>query len=506
MDEAGPSSAAVLLDGESLRIDDVERIAGGAAAVEVPPAAWQRIARGRAVVEQLVDQHVRAYGVTTGVGSQKDYMIEPERLQQFNLQLLYAHATRSPGPVAPAQLVRACMAIQVHLFASGRSGVRPALVEGLLASLRDDRLPAVDLGSSVGAADIVALAQLALPLAGGGKLLDGDGRGPEQPAALPTSPAPKEALALLNNNSLTLGRGALVLAEARRLLVAMDIAAALALEGFRGNPQAWSAAVEQAHPQPGHRWAGERLRRLLEGSRLWQRDEPRFLQDPLSFRCVPQVSGAARETLAWTWQTWELELNATVDNPLVDLASGELVSHGNQETTLLAITMDALRLALAKALRTSAERTHKLHWSSFSGLPVGLAAEAGATGGAQFLNLGHIVAAHVATSSIAAMPVTPHYHGQLAEGVEDVGGLAPHAVAEAERLLQSAWVVVGVEALVASWAVARRGLTPADLGTALRPAQQLLLPLVPAGQEGERQLDVSPAVEALQSLARAWTE
>lgn len=506
LDEAGPSTAPVLLDGESLRIDDVERIASGTATVEVPQAAWQRIARGRAVVEQLVDQRVRAYGTTTGVGSQKDYMIETERLQEFNRQLLYAHATRSPGPVAPAELVRACMAIQVNLFASGRSGVRPALVEWLLANLRDDRLPAVDLGSSVGASDLVALAQLALPLVGGGTLLAGDGRGPEQPPAAPASPAPKEALALVNNNSLTLGRGALVLAEARRLLIAMDIAAALALEGFRGNPQAWSAVVDQAHPQPGHRWAGERLRRLLAGSRLWRPGEPRFLQDPLSFRCVPQVSGAGRETLAWTWQTWERELNATVDNPLVDLATGELVSHGNPETTLLAITMDALRLALAKALRASAERTHKLHWSSFSGLPMGLAAEAGASGGAQFLNLSYIVAAHVATSSIAAMPVTPHYHGQLAEGVEDVAGLAPHALAEAERLLQSAWVVVGIEALVASWAVARRGLTPADLGTALRPAHQMLLPLVPAGQEGEQQIDVGPAVEALQSLARTWAE
>ncbi|HYT25943.1 MAG TPA: aromatic amino acid lyase [Actinomycetota bacterium] len=500
-------TAPVLLDGERLRIVDVERIAGGTAAVEVPEAAWQRIARGRAVVEPLADRRVRAYGVTTGVGSHKDYMVEPERLEEFNLRLLYAHATRSPGPVAPAEVVRACMAILVNLFASGRSGVRPALVERLLADLREDRLPAVDLGSSVGASDLVALAQLALPLVGGGELLDGGELGPEErPPGAPVFPAPKEALALVNNNSLTLGRGALVLAEARRLLVAMDIAAALALEGFRGNPRAWSAVVEQAHPQPGHRWAGERLRRLLAGSRLWRPGEPRFLQDPLSFRCVPQVSGAAREALAWTWRTWERELNATVDNPLVDLASGEVVTHGSMETTLLAVTMDALRLTLAKALRTSAERTHKLHWSSFSGLPMGLAAEAGASGGAQFLNLSYIVAAHVATSSIAATPVTPHYHGQLAEGVEDIAGLAPHAVTGAERLLQSAWVVVGIEALVASWAVARRGLAPADLGTALRPAHQMLLPLVPAGREGERQLDVSPAVEALRSLARTWTE
>jgi len=499
-------TAPVLLDGERLRIGDVERVAGGTAAVEVPDAAWRRIAQGRAVVEQLVDRRVRAYGITTGVGSQKDYIIEPERLERFNLQLLHAHATRAPGPVATAELVRACMAIQVNLFASGRSGVRPALVEGLLAGLRNDRLPAVDLGSSVGAADLVALAQLALPLVGGGRLLAGDGRDPRQAAAVLASLAPKEALSLVNNNSLTLGRGALVLAEARRLLVAMDVAAALALEGFRGNPQAWSAAVDEAHPQPGHRWAAERLRRLLAGSRLWRPEEPRFLQDPLSFRCVPQVNGAARATLAWTWRTWERELNATVDNPLVDLASGELVSHGSPETTLLAVTMDALRLALAAALRASAERTHKLHWSSFSGLPVGLAAEAGAAGGAQFLNLSHIAAAHLATSSVAAMPVTPHYRGQLAEGVEDVAGLAPQAVAEAERLLQSAWVVVGIEALVASWAVARRGLTPTDLGTALRPAHQLLLPLVPAGREGERQVDLGPAVTTLQSFAQTWAE
>src|SRR5699024_5622653 len=154
-----------------------------------------------------------------------------------------------------------------------------------------------------------------------------------------------------------------------RLLAGMNRAAALSLEGFRGNPNAWSERCDRLHPQTGQITAGQSLRELLADSALWQTDAPRLLQDPLSLRCVPQIHGACHAALDWATTIWETEINAVVDNPAVDLASGATFSHGNMETTLLTVTLDALRLALAKAVETAGERLHKVQWPAFSGLP-----------------------------------------------------------------------------------------------------------------------------------------
>lgn len=473
---------AVEVDGRGLTLDAVGRIAAGAP-IRIADAAWSRIAAGRGVVDDMVERAEPAYGITTGFGSQKDYALDPAGIALFNRRVLTAHASFAPGAAAPPAVLRAALAIQLNQFATGMSGVRPQLVEALVARLERGALPPVRLGSSIGASDIVGLSQAALPLLEGWEL------------------AAKEAMSLLNSNSLTLGHGALVLLEARRLLGALDLAAALSLEGLRGNPMAWSAAVEIAHPQPGHRAAGHHLRSLLEGSALWHPGEPRFLQDPLSFRCVPQIHGAAYAALGWAWGIWQAELNAVVDNPVIDLDARRPVSHGSMESTLLTLTLDALRLALAKVLQAGNERVHKLQWPQFSGLPVGLAGQAGATGGVQFLNIAHIATAKLALVTHAAQPVTTLYRGQVCDGVEDVAGLAPVAVVEAERQAEAAWVAVTIEAVVAAWAIRRRGLDPTVLGAGLVPVVEGLTPLLPIDREGEAPFDLGPAVDLLQSLA-----
>jgi histidine ammonia-lyase len=420
------------------------------------------------------------------------------RVPEFNIRVLTGHATLAPGRKVPARTARAALAVLLNGYARGYSGVRPVLCEAQLGRANAGVAPDVRYGSSVGASDIVAMSQLALPLVGRAS----DGHDAAGTASLPPLDrlAAKEAMSLLNNNALTLAAGALALADAKRLLDALDLVAALSLEGFRGNPGAWSALVERAHPQPGHIVSGRALRRLLEDSVLWRADGPRLLQDPLSLRCVPQINGAAHATLAWAWSVWERELNVVADNPLVDSAGDAVASHGSMETTLLSVSLDALRLAVAKAVEASGERVHKLQWPSFSGLPTGLAAEGGAIGGVQFLNLGHIAAAKVAATKIAAQPVTPHYRGQVCDGVEDVGGMAPFAVEETERQLDAAWSAVATEAAVAAWAIARRDLPVDGLGRGLRDPYLALRPLLPIGSEGETPFDLAP----IEAWLRAW--
>jgi histidine ammonia-lyase len=408
--------------------------------------------------------------------------------------MITAHATLTPGPNAPAPVVRAALAIQLALFAKGRSGVRIELVESLLARLEADDLPGARLGASVGASDIVAMSQLAVPLLGKTGAAFG-GAGPAPIAEL----AAKEAVSLLNSNSLMLAQGVLALAEVRALLDAATVVGAASLEGFRGNIQSWSACVDEARGQPGQRRTGKALRAALAGSRLWEPGEARFLQDPLSFRCVPQIHGAAEAAYDFAAGIFETELSAACDNPLIDASTGDFISHGNMETTACAMAMDMLRQALAKVVEAAGQRVHKIQWPSFTGLPTSLAAEAGAIGGVQFLNLGHLAGAHVGAVRQAAHPAMLNYSGQLDDGVEDVAGNAPQSVAETIRSLVPAWNVVAIEVVCAVWAIHRRSLPHETLGEGVRPLLESILPILPIGSEGVAIFDLAPVVDVLKA-------
>lgn len=479
---------------EPLTLDHVDAVARGRADFELSAAGRAAILKGRAVVERVVEAGLPAYGITTGVGSQKDFAVDREAVARYNDLMIAAHATIVPGVDASPEVVRAALAIQLSLFATGRSGVRLELVERLLARLRSDDLPGARLGSSVGASDIVAMSQLAVPLLGKAGVGAG-GAGPVPVGGL----AAKEALSLLNSNSLMLAEAALALAEVRALLDAATVAGALSMEGFRGNLQSWSAAVDEARGQPGQKRTGAALRAALAGSRLWQPGEARLLQDPLSFRCVPQIHGASEAAYYFARTIVETELSSACDNPLIEIEAGLFVSHGNMETTACALAMDTLRQALAKVIEAAGQRIHKIQWPSFTGLPASLAAAPGAVGGVQFLNFGHLAAANVGAVRQAAHPALLNYSGQIDDGVEDVAGNAPQSVAETVRSLVPAWNVVALEAACAVWAIHRRSLPIADLGKGLAPLVETILPMLPIGTEGTSVFDLGPVVAAVKS-------
>jgi anaerobic selenocysteine-containing dehydrogenase/histidine ammonia-lyase len=452
----------------------------GCRELELSEAAWQRIASGRAIVESALARGERVYGVTTGVGSQKEgaLPLDAEAQALANRRLLAAHATVLGDARLAPEVVRAALIVQLAGFASGRAGVRPELCEQLLARLRDPALlPLVSAGASVGAADLVPLAQLAYDLCAQG-----------------TELAAKEALSLINANAVGLAWAALGIVEARRLLATLDQTLGLSLEGLRGNPAIVDAAVERAHPSSGQQAVAARLRRLLAGSRLWIAGEPRFLQDPLSFRCAPQAHGAADRALRWAEDALNEELVGLADNPCVDLEGQRLISHGNMDATLPTLAIDALRQAIAVALELCAQRLHKLHWPTFSGLHAGLADRAGAQGGVQFLNLGHLAEARMQRVRMLAQPVLGSYRAQLADGVEDVGAPLCLATEQLEAQLEAGWEVLTLEACIASWAIECRGVADCDLGAGLRSRYRQLRALLPRGREGEAIFDLRPLV------------
>jgi histidine ammonia-lyase len=495
------SRGATVELGGSLTIAEVKALAHRAAMPVLADAARERVTCARAAVERIAASGVPAYGITTGVGSQKDFAIGHDAMGACNDRLITAHATIMPGPRAAPEAIRAALALQIHVLAAGRSGVRPALIEALLARLVADDLPEAVLGASPGMSDIVAMSQLSLGIIG----RQGVGLGGHGPAPLPGLAA-KEALSLLNSNSFTIGLGVLALSEARRLLDAQNLVACLSLEGFQGNAASWSEAVDRARGQPGQTATGIKLRAALAGGSLLARGVNRLLQDPLSFRCVPQIHGATESAMRFAWEAWERELNALPDNPLVLWEHGDVtdafVSHGNMDSTLLALTLDTLRLALARVCDASSERIHKIQWPQFSGLPTGLARVSGAQGGVQFLNLGHIAAGCAASVRQAANPAVLSFRGQLDDGVEDVAGCAPLAVEQLERLLAPAWNLVTIEAVCAAWAIDRRGLDPATLGAGTSALYARLRPTLPIRREGETIYDLTEALGIVQALAQ----
>ncbi len=473
---------SVALSGEDLTLDRLASIAIDLAPVEIGAEAWPRIDEGRAVVEEIVASGRPAYGITTGVGSQKESSVQRTELAAFNRRLLAAHATRVPGPTLDPAVVRAAIAVQLNLFATGTSGVRPELVRRLTKRLNENRVPSVDASGSVGASDLVPLAQLGLGLL-------------EDAPDSVFEPGAKEALSLMNSNAISLGFGGLCLVTARRLLATMDLAAAVALEGLRGNLGAISEPVNRVHGRRGQHASSLRLRSLLRDSALWQPGESRFLQDPLSFRCASQIHGVGHEVLARAEQVWEVELNAPTDNPMIDRETGAVISHGNMDSTALTAGIDPLRQILAKICELSGERLHKQHWPAFSGLPTGLARESGAVGGVQFLNLSHIAASLIASSKIWATPVLLNSVGQLADGVEDTAGLAMHAVADFARVIEAAYKIATIELTVGVWAIHRRGLPTETLGRGIRPVVEAMTPMLPIEREGEEMFSLTPLID-----------
>jgi histidine ammonia-lyase len=454
---------------------------------EFSPPALERLSQGRQIVERTLRSGVPVYGATTGIGSQKDVTVDAAELDAFGNRMIVSEATDAGGPGFPEIVVRGALIVLCHNLAFGRSGIRPVLGAALLDLLASPALPPVRRDCAFGVADLTPLSQLALPLIG--RSLDD----PTTAGTPALTLAPKESVSLIDNNSFGMADAALMLRDARELLRTFDLAAAVACEGFRAGLQPHSSSGG-GNAAPGQAVARENLFALLRGSGLHAPDAARFLQDPLSFRGITQVHGAAYEALDWATRQVEAELNAAVDNPLVDLDAGSLSVSASMISILPVLAIDCLRQSLAKVSVTSHERSLKLQSPAFSGLPVGLAADGAADGGILSLNLHYIGAARLGTLTAAAPPVLLHYIGHTADGVEDVSTLLPLAVTQTRAVIARAFELAALEIIVGVWAIARRGIAPSSLGRGTRSVYEVVLPLLCIGEEGERIFDFAAIV------------
>ena len=468
---SSPTTGTVTLTGDDLSIEDVVRVARRGARVEVSPAALERVRRARDVVDQVLERGDLVYGMNTGVGSLSRYRVPFESLEQFSVRLVTRHTTHQGAEVG-AGVVRAMMVTRANGMAKGGVGVRAELIQAFLDALNAGVHPVVRTGGSVGQADLAEMAEIGQVLIGRGEA-EYDGRRMPGAVALraaglePIRLKAKEGLALISANGVTMGHGSLVLADVADLLDAFDVTAALSLEAFGGNLSTIHPEAARMRPHPGQARAADRLRELLAGSYLWRPGAARNLQDPLSFRCVPQTHGACYDAHAYSRGTMEVELNSASDNPLVLLDDRSIISVGNFDVVALAVAFDLLRVAVAQVVHLANERIQKHLWSQFSGLPTGLAARDGDEG---LRPLGYASASLAAEARVLANPVSLDYRGQIAEGIEDHASMAPLGVRKTEELVRIACRMAALELTVATRAVDLRGGPPLGAGSGIARA------------------------------------
>jgi len=469
----------VVLTGTSLTLAELVRIARGRERVELGRSVAERVRAGRLVVEHALESNEPVYGLNTGVGVRKRTRVEPAELGEFNRRLILEHRV-GQGPLASDDVVRAQLLLLTNGLARGTGGVRMALVERALETLNDGPLPQVRSLGSIGMADLPANADLAYGL------LDG------------FDPAAKEGLTLLDHSAYSTALAALAFTDAERLLDALDVAAALDLEALPANLTLLHPAIALVRPFAGLAAALERLRTLLEGSYLWAEAVAHSLQDPLSFRCVPQVHGAALDAFAFAGRQIAIELNASQENPLVLPDEGRIVSVGNFDVLTLAAALDFTRIALAPPLTSAAERTVKLLQAPVTGLPEGLAAETGLaeSGLSEF---GVPEQAFAAEARLLAQPVSVEtMSSSHHEGLEDRMTLAPLGARRLAQMVELGERLVAVELVVAAQAIELRGRPHLGAGTGAAFAR--IRSVVPATRRGEAPpQDLEPVRELVRS-------
>jgi histidine ammonia-lyase len=454
----------VVLRGSGLTVGDVVRVARDAEPVELAPEAVERMRETRALVERAVARGDEVYGVTTGVGARKKIRVPLEEIPHFNRRLIENHRIGT-GPDASPEVVRATMLRVANAFAKGTSGVRPEIAERIVRALNEGEQPRVRLLGSLGQGDLAPLADLAAELFGDVELLA------------------KEALGLLNSNSFSTGLAALALADAERLVSTLDVTGALDLEAFAANLTMLHPAIAEVRPYPGLLVALTRLRGLLEGSYLWEDGAARNLQDPLTFRCLPQIHGATRDALEFAKAQLEIELNASQENPLVIPAEDRIVSVANFDVLPLAAALDFLRIALAPALTSACERLIKLLQGPLTGLPDGLAPRQGLVENS-LGEFGVTAQALTAEARLLAQPVSFEVITSThAEGIEDRITMAPLAARRLAEMVELGERLAAIGFTVAAQAIDLR--QPPVLGAGTKRAHELVRGRVPFMGEGD---------------------
>jgi len=418
----------------------------------LPDETRTRMQHSRAQVQHILAQGQVVYGVNTGFGKLASTRIPSGQLAQLQRNLVLSHSVGTGEPL-PDDVVRLVLVSKVISLARGHSGVRPELVDALLALFHADVLPVIPAKGSVGASgDLAPLAHLACVLIGEGQAkIHGrivPGREALQHVGLaPFALEPKEGLALLNGTQVSTALALAGLFQAENVFAAALIAACLTLQAVKGSLKPFDARIHAARGQPGQMAVAQAVRDLLATSPLLKAyPQGSRVQDPYSLRCVPQVMGACLDNLTQAARTLKIEANAASDNPLV-FEDGEVISGGNFHAEPVAFAADIIALALAEIGAISERRLALLLDTHLSGLPAFLIPESGVNSG---FMIAQVAAAALAAenqclahpSSVTSLPTSANQ--------EDHVSMSTYGARRLCDMVKNTAVITGVEAMAAA--------------------------------------------------------
>jgi histidine ammonia-lyase len=493
--------ADVVIDGGSLTIADVVRVAQGGRTVSLAPGAVPRIEQTRAYVERLLAEHAVVYGVTTGFGKFAEVRVAGEDAVALQRNLVFSHCCGVGEPLSPEE-TRAMMLLRANVLAKGYSGARLIVLETLLAALNADVLPVVPRKGSVGACgDLAPLAHLTSVLMGEGEAVFRGRRmkGGDALRAAGIEPVvleAKEGLALINGTQMMTAVGVLALSEAQNLGKAADIACAQAVEALRGTNTPYLEISHRVRPHRGQAATARNLLRLLDDSEILASHAAcGKVQDAYSLRCAPQVHGAAKDALDFVRGVLDVEINAATDNPLVFCEEQTVISGGNFHGQPVAQAMDVLAIALAQLANISERRIECMMDPSTSDhLPAFLTPHGGLNSGLMIAQV--TAAALVSENKTLAHPACVDSIPTSANQ-EDFVSMGAFAARKAREVAANSLAVISVELLCGAQGLEfREGLRP---GRGVAAAHDFIRQTVTRLEEDRPQ---SPDIERLCEMIR----
>lgn len=418
--------------------------------IQIPESAYKRVAHNRDYLDNILQTGNTYYGINTGFGSLCNVRIADDELSQLQENLVCSHAC-GMGDEVPREIVKLMLLLKIHGLGQGYSGVRTKILDFLAALYNKDILPIVYEQGSLGASgDLAPLAHLCLPMLGKGKVwykgaIHDASYALEQEGLVPISLAAKEGLALLNGTQFMSSYGTWSLIKARRLAQWADLIGALSADAFDAKPDPFRHPIHKIRPHAGQIHTARQILRLLEGSELQQQPKTQ-VQDPYSFRCMPQVHGASKDVIDTVSKVVETEINAVTDNPIVFHDEDVVLSGGNFHGQPLALHLDFLAIGLAELANISERRIYLLI-SGQRGLPPFLSPNPG-------VNSGLMIAQYTAASIVSQNKqlCSPASVDSIvsSNGQEDHVSMGANAATKLYRVVKNVQRVLAIELLTAA--------------------------------------------------------
>lgn len=465
----------VILNGKDLTLEEVVAVAREGVKVEIAPEQEEAVKASRAIVDGIVEEERVVYGVTTGFGSLCKVSISKEDSSQLQENLIRTHSSGFGEPLKEDE-VRAIMLIRINSLVKGVSGIRLETVHTILDMLNNGVVPHIPEKGSLGASgDLAPLSHMVLPMLGlgrayfKGELMSGK-EAMEKAGVKVIALQAKEGLALINGTTVLTAIGALATHDAIQLLKLSDIAGALSLEAHRGIIDAFYEKLHTIRPHNGCLATAKNMRALTEGSTYLTHTADIRVQDPYTLRCIPQIHGASKDTIAYVKEKVEIEINAATDNPII-ISDTEVISGGNFHGEPMAQPFDFLGIGASEIGNVSERRVERLVNAQLSDFPSFLVKYPGLNSG--FMITQYAAAALASENKVLAHPASVDSIPSC-ENQEDFVSMGTIAARKARDIVANSRRIVATEIMAAVQAIDFRKEEGFKLGVGTQAAYDVV--------------------------------